>query len=116
MGKDGAADLSFRSKLTRVAVMAGLAAAAVISITPSAFAGTSGNTFGCWSTWGSTGSNAHCQNVQKSGYFQNYGYCDWEADQTSTNTWFDEKSTVNNWGQIDCTFNISRSLVNWTQG
>lgn len=117
MNKARIPSLSLRSKVVRGAAIAGLAAAAIVSAAPGASAsGTSSKTYGCWSTWGDTGSNAHCQKIEKSGYFANKGYCDWSSDQTSGHDWKDAGTSDPDWGQIDCTFHISRSLVEWSEG
>ena len=104
------------SKVAKGAVIGALGIAALGVVAPSAFAsGTSGNTNGCYSTWGSTGSDAHCHSpgAQKAGNYQNYGSCWNSGDQSFTYTgvyvgWIDP-----DWGQVDCVFSINCSRVNY---
>ncbi|MFE4971780.1 hypothetical protein ACFRAR_06645 [Kitasatospora sp. NPDC056651] len=105
-----------RSKIAKVSLVGIFSAAAITTVAPSAFAGgTSGTTNGCYSTWGNTGSNAHCTNpvVTVSGYYQNFGSCSYSSDQYSTRYFYSQGSAPNNWGQVDCTFSISYSRVNY---
>ena len=105
-----------RSIVARSAAIAGLAIAAVGVTAPTSFAGTSGNVYGCYSTWGSTGSNAHCQMVQRQGNFQNQGSCNLGGTVRSGWNFFSTLQSVPNWGQVDCTFAIDSSWVNYTNG
>ncbi len=91
-----------RKSLARATVIGGLAVAAVAAVAPLASAGTSNTTLGCYSTWGSTGSNAHCSNpyALDDGDYTNHGSCYYSSDQWSSL-----------WGQVDCTFSINWSEV-----
>lgn len=105
-----------KGTLARLAAVGGLAVAALAAPVSSASAsGTSDTTLGCYSTWGSTGSNAHCTNpyATYSAYFQNYGACLWSSDVASNWTWFNQGDWNSGWGQVDCVFDIQESWVNW---
>ena len=102
--------------MAKLAATGGLAIAAAATLVPTASAsGTSGTTNGCYSTWGSTGSNAHCTNpyVTYPGNFRNHGLCFLEGDQTSSWRWFNQFDWNPGWGQVDCTFQINESFVDW---
>ncbi|MFI6850648.1 hypothetical protein OG535_01855 [Kitasatospora sp. NBC_00085] len=106
-----------RSRVARGLAVLGLGVAAVVVVAPGALAsGTSNKTNGCWSTWGSTGSNAHCQNVTDGGNYVNKSICSWSSDQVSDAEWFDRGASKDNWGQIDCTFNVEKSWVDYSRG
>lgn len=103
-----------RSTIAKVSIVGAFASAALAGVTPPALAaGTSGTTNGCYSTWGSTGSNAHCTNpsVSQDGNYRNYGNCYYSSDQYSGWVWFGKGSYVDGWGQVDCTFSINYSYV-----
>ncbi|MEV7778721.1 hypothetical protein [Kitasatospora sp. NPDC088351] len=105
---------SRRSSMARAAAIAGLAAAAVAVVSPAAMAsGTSNDVNGCYSTWGSTGSNAHCKDVTATGFYRNAASCNWSLDQQSAEYMFLFGSSKQDWGQVDCTFKINFSWVNF---
>ncbi|MEV7778720.1 hypothetical protein [Kitasatospora sp. NPDC088351] len=109
--------LRVRSKIARSVAIAGLAVAAAVAAAPAATAsGTSGQTNGCYSTWGSTGSNAHCKSVGVTGYYRNHAECSWQSDRWSTYYYFWNLSSQPNWGQVDCAFSIESSWVDYTTG
>ncbi|MCK9897956.1 hypothetical protein [Frankia sp. AgB32] len=76
--------------------------------------GTSPTTNGCYSTWGSTGTNAHCFNVTVTGNYRNHAFCSAQFDKVSSALYMTRGSTVNNWGQLNCTFSVTRSRVDFT--
>ncbi|MEU3503312.1 hypothetical protein ABZ726_22000 [Streptomyces hundungensis] len=105
------------SGLRRSVAIGGLSVLAVAGIAPVAIAsGTSGTTNGCYSTWGSTGTNAHCTNpsIQMDGAVRNHASCDFEADKVSGWIWTTRGSVFDNWGQLDCSWHVSRSRVEYT--
>ncbi|MFE5584505.1 hypothetical protein [Kitasatospora sp. NPDC056531] len=102
-----------RASITKVSAIGILAAAATISLSPVAFAGQSSTTNGCYSTWGNTGSNAHCvdPHVTVTGNYENYENCSAESDNYSGWNSFDSGAYVNGWGQVDCTWSANYSQV-----
>ncbi|MFH8383562.1 hypothetical protein ACH4E7_21885 [Kitasatospora sp. NPDC018058] len=106
--------MNIRSTVAKAAIVGLFSTAALATVAPSAFAGQSPNTFGCFSTWGSTGSNAHCYDVTQNGDFQNAASCSASFDQQSDWIWISQGSTINGWGQVDCTFSINNSWINYT--
>ncbi|GAA1514239.1 hypothetical protein GCM10009677_54290 [Sphaerisporangium rubeum] len=87
----------------------------VAGTTTSAFAsGTSPTTNGCYSTWGSTGTSAHCFNVTVTGNYRNHAACQSQPDKVSSWLWITAGSTVDNWGQLNCTFKITSSRIEFT--
>ncbi|MER5520050.1 hypothetical protein [Streptomyces sp. NPDC002763] len=102
-----------RKTMARAFAMAGLAVAAVTVAAPTALAsGTSPTTYGCYSTWGNTGSNGHCQSVTRTGDFQNEVDCSFGGDSS---IWylFHSGSSHDTWGYAECTFSANRSWINF---
>jgi hypothetical protein len=103
-----------RITIAKAAAAAALAGAAVAVAAPTALAsGTSSQTYGCYSTWGNTGSNGHCQSVTKTGDFQNEAYCNTGLSDTSVWHYFKYGSSHSTWGYAECTFAVDRSWVNF---
>ncbi|MFF7897206.1 hypothetical protein ACFZCV_00030 [Streptomyces sp. NPDC007920] len=101
-----------RKTMARAVAIAGLAAAAVTMGAPTALAGTSPTTEGCYSTWGNTGSNGHCQSVARTGDFQNQIDCSLLGDSS---IWylFNKGASKPSWGYVECTFSANRSWINF---
>ncbi|MFJ5308505.1 hypothetical protein [Streptomyces sp. NPDC088350] len=102
-----------RKTMVRAVAIAGLAAAAVTMAAPTALAsGTSSTTYGCYSTWGNTGSNGHCQSVSRTGDFQNEIDCSLSGDSS---IWylFHSGSAHSSWGYVECTFSANKSWINF---
>lgn len=108
--------VKLRSKKTaKVLLVSAAAVAGMAALAPAAFAsGTSPTVNGCYSTWGSTGTNAHCFNVTETGKYQNHASCDAQPDKTSSWLTIGKGSTVDNWGQLNCTFKVSSSRIQYT--
>ncbi|WP_282202139.1 hypothetical protein [Kitasatospora fiedleri] len=87
-----------RSVAPKAAAVVGVSALAFIGFMPTAQAssGTSNNVLGCYSTWGNTGTNAHCFNVTLGGTFQNFAACNVEADKYAYLS-ISQGSTAANW-------------------
>ena len=106
------------TRVARLAAVGGLAIAAIATVSPSAFAsGTSGNTNGCVSTWGDTGSNGHCTapHVTVTGNYSNYAVCGGLGDNQDSGWYYmTEGSYVDGWGQVDCTFSVSHSEIHFS--
>ncbi|MER6568678.1 hypothetical protein ABT288_21475 [Streptomyces sp. NPDC001093] len=103
-----------RNTIARVAALAGVAVAAVALATPSAMAsGTSPKLNGCYSTWGSTGSVGHCVKVTEAGQYKNHGVCTFGSEE-SLWTSFGYGESNPKWGGVECTFNISKSYIMFT--
>lgn len=103
--------------MSKVAAIAGLSVAAIAVAAPMASAsGASGVTNGCFSTWGSTGTDAHCTvpHVTVTGNYANHAACDFEPDHTSAWSHFPVPAEIFDFGQIDCTFSVSWSSVAFT--
>ncbi|MGJ5754779.1 hypothetical protein FB563_2966 [Streptomyces puniciscabiei] len=102
-----------RKTLARAVAIAGLAAASVTVAAPTALAsGTSPTTYGCYSSWGNTGSNGHCQSVGRTGDFQNEIDCSFSGDSS---IWylFHKGNSKPNWGYVECNFSANRSWINY---
>lgn len=100
-------------------LVSSLAAAAVVVVTaPSSLAsgGTSPTTNGCYSTWGNTGSDAHCTNphVTVTGNYRNHLSCNSQVDKVSGWIYFQAGAYADHWGQLNCTFKASSSRVEYT--
>ncbi|MFE5584504.1 hypothetical protein [Kitasatospora sp. NPDC056531] len=104
-----------RARIAKVSAVGVLAAAATVGLAPLAFAGASSTTNGCYSTWGNTGSDAHCNNpnATQDGNYGNYESCSAESDN-QTWVWFGAGSVSNDWGQEDCTWSANWSAVRFT--
>ncbi|MBD0672208.1 hypothetical protein [Streptomyces sp. CBMA156] len=102
-----------RSTIVRLGFVASFAAALVVGAAPLASAsGQSANLNNCYSTWGSTGTSAHCYNTSDAGYYQNEAYCGGvDYDRASGWTYIGKGSTISNWGQLNCTWSIRYSDV-----
>jgi hypothetical protein len=101
-------------KVVLVAAIAGGGGVAALSGIAHA-SGTSPTTNGCYSTWGSTGANGHCSNphVTESGKYQVHGNCSFQNSQSSGYIYYGAGSYIPNWGQINCTFQIDNSSVEY---
>jgi hypothetical protein len=73
--------------------------------------GTSPKTFGCYSTWGDTGTSAHCRPATQTAHFANHAVCWFEPDHTSDYTLITKGSTVDPWGQLECGLSIQKAYV-----
>ena len=106
------------SNVAKAALVAAFAGAAVTGVAPLASASTSSTTNGCYSWWGNTSSDGHCTDpyVTYSGYYQNYAYCDFSSDQSSSWTWYSRGSKPNAWGVVECTFSVSQSHIHYSAG
>ncbi|WP_159039717.1 hypothetical protein [Streptomyces sp. TP-A0356] len=103
-----------RTTITRVAAFTGAAIAAVALSAPSAMAsGTSPRLNGCYSTWGSTGSVGHCVSVTVAGQYKNRGVCTF-GNEDSIWTVFGYGASNPKWGGVECTFDISKSYIMYT--
>lgn len=70
---------------------------------PSAFAsGRSATKYGCYSTWGSTGSSTHCYNVPKTITVRTHADCPVLTDELSPWKTIKKGQTVKDFGQADC--------------
>ncbi|MGJ5754783.1 hypothetical protein FB563_2970 [Streptomyces puniciscabiei] len=103
-----------RTTITRVAALTGAAIAAVALSTPAALAsGTSPKLNGCYSTWGSTGSVGHCARVTETGQYKNRGVCTF-GNEDSIWTVFYSGESHPKWGGVECTFDIEKSYIMFT--
>jgi hypothetical protein len=96
--------------LAKALIVGGLTIAAGAAVVPMVSAsGSSAVSFGCYSTWGSTGSNAHCTapSATYSGNYRNWAWCNTvEGALTSKWQWFNAGQYVPGFGQVNCTFSI----------
>ncbi|MFB7128014.1 MULTISPECIES: hypothetical protein [unclassified Kitasatospora] len=105
------------SLATKVAAVAGLATVVALGVAPLASAsGTSGKTNGCYSTWGTTGTNGHCYPVTADGNFRVSADCNLEPDGSSGWSYFYKNANIGGFGQYDCTFKINSSWVEYSGG
>ncbi|MDR3036042.1 hypothetical protein [Kitasatospora cineracea] len=113
MAKTAAPVDGVRSTIVRLGLVASFAATALVAAAPLASAsGTSASVNGCYSTWGSTGTSAHCYNTTDAGSYQNEAYCGGlDYDRASGWVYIGRNSTVSNWGQLDCRWSINSSDV-----
>lgn len=107
---------SVRSAVAKVSVASAFAAAALAGIAPSAFADTSTTTNGCYAWYGATSADGHCTDpyVTQSGQYQVYGVCAYESDSMSRWVTFSRGSRADQWGKIDCTFNMRQAWINYS--
>ncbi|MFJ3306233.1 hypothetical protein ACIPSA_24565 [Streptomyces sp. NPDC086549] len=98
--------------MAQALAIAGLAAAAVAVTAPDALAGTSSKLYGCYSSWGNTGSLGHCQTVTRTGDFQNEVDCALGGD-SSVWYYFHKDSSHDGWGYAECTISANRSWINF---
>jgi len=112
-----------RKALANAALVSALSVAAIGVLAPTANAYYRSNTWaGCYSTWGNTGTNAHCNDPWaaaqdgtsggneiggQSGDWANHALCDFESDMTSSRSYFYYLHSYDNFGQLDCTFNVT---------
>ncbi|MFD7584351.1 hypothetical protein ACFV84_02805 [Kitasatospora sp. NPDC059811] len=103
-----------RSIAPKTAAVVGVSALALLGFMPAAQAssGTSSTVLGCYSTWGNTGTSAHCFNVTLGGRFQNFAACNVEADKYAYIS-LQQGSTASDWGQLNCTWKIDYSSVSY---
>ncbi|MCE7078694.1 hypothetical protein [Streptomyces sp. ST2-7A] len=94
-------------------VVAALALGTVVTfgVVPSAqAAGSSARINNCWSTWGSTGSAAHCVNTSVTGHYRNEAHCGGiDYDRVSGWVRIARGSTVDPWGRLECAWSIRSS-------
>ncbi|MBP5938358.1 hypothetical protein [Streptomyces acidiscabies] len=103
-----------RNTIARAAAFAGAAIAVVALSAPSAMAsGTSPKLNGCYSTWGSTGSVAHCVSVTRGGQYKNRGVCTF-GNEDSLWKFFQGGESNPKWGGVECTFDIEKSFIMYT--
>lgn len=96
----------------KVAATAALGVAATMAIAfPASADGTSYKTFGCYSTWGNTGTSAHCTPATASAYFANHAVCQYQPDKTSDYIFISKGSYVDPWGKLNCLFYITNAYV-----
>lgn len=106
--------LAMKRGVIQGAAVAALSIVAVGVATPMANAsGTSPTTMGCFSTWGSTGTDAHCTNpyATANGDYANAARCGWEPDMNSGAIRLTAGARVPDFGQLDCTFEVQSSYV-----
>ncbi|AEV84876.1 hypothetical protein ACWT_3852 [Actinoplanes sp. SE50] len=99
----------------RIATVTAVIAVVVPATAGAAYAsgGTSGRTNNCYSTWGNTGSSAHCLPATATGYYQNHLVCNGEGDKVSNWVLISNGATVDNWGQLNCRFKASSADVRY---
>ena len=102
-----------RKAVTNTAIVGALSIAAIGVVTPMAGAYQSDTNDGCFSTWGNTGTDAHCTNpfALVNGNYSNHADCDFESDPTSGKQYYYFGQVVNDFGQLNCTFNVTSSYV-----
>ncbi|MCM3887598.1 hypothetical protein ND747_28815 [Frankia sp. R82] len=83
-----------------------------ISVESALASGQSPRTNNCYSTWGSTGSNAHCYANSVAGTYTNHGFCTSQPDPTSSK-YFVKGTYAPDWGQVNCWFKINSSRVDF---
>ncbi|MBB0243166.1 hypothetical protein FNQ90_03320 [Streptomyces alkaliphilus] len=73
-------------------------------------AGSSARLNNCWSTWGSTGTAAHCVNTSVTGDYRNEAHCG-GIDYNRASGWYRiaKGSTVDPWGRLECAWSIRSS-------
>ncbi|WP_133243246.1 hypothetical protein OIE62_22695 [Streptomyces scopuliridis] len=101
----------------KAGTIASLSAAILLGAASLASAdGSSAKLNNCWSTWGSTGSSAHCVNTSQTGSYQNEAYCG-GVDTNKASGWrqITKGSTIDPWGKLECTFSIRYSDI-WFKG
>jgi hypothetical protein len=102
----------FMAAVGAVAMVGGMGGWILVgSVGPAFASGTSNTVDGCYSTWGSTGTNAHCFKVTKTLNYRNHAACEAQPDKTSSWTEIVKGSTVPNFGQINCTFTVTSSSI-----
>ncbi|GAA1899293.1 hypothetical protein GCM10009716_06420 [Streptomyces sodiiphilus] len=102
-----------KSIIGKVASTAALTVLATLTAMPAAHAaGSSAKLNNCWSTWGSTGSAAHCRNTSVSGNYQNEAYCGGiDTDKASGWRYISQGATVDPWGKLECRWSIRYSDI-----